>query len=331
MRSAVRIALVVAVAIVALPLPAYAHTLGPEFVSFFDRITPSVPVTVRVNQTADAPELEVVVRGGEELLIIGEQQEPFARIGPRGAFVSTSSPTWFLTENPNKNPPPSVSAQLPPVWKRVSQEPRFAYAEKRAEWPHDSPPEDVRRMGERATILTWSIPARYGQTPVEIQGHVDWVPSPPMMELPILLAAAFGWGVWRFVSARVPEIEPAARALALATVASLIVELTLMLIELGGRPPGTSRLAPELLVPGLALIAYSVRFLLRSNRAAILAAAGFGAYMFLFGLARFTSGVGTSTALRSALVIEMLLGLTLLFVGTWQGRLPEHRLGHRPV
>jgi hypothetical protein len=281
-------------------------------------------VTVRIVQTQAAPELEFRVTGREELVILGEKSEPLARIGPSGAFVNTRSPTWYSSQNPNKNPPRGVSADLPPAWKRISEKPELSYVELRAEWPHSGPPEDVRKIGERATILSWSIPATYGGRPVQIQGHVDWVPRPVMLELPILLMAALGWGVWRLVSGRAPQVAPAARAMALATAAGVIVELMLMLIDLAGRPSGQAlSLAPLLVAPGLILMAYLIRFVLRSEGAAILAAASFGAYIMVFAAVRLVRGIATSTTLRLALVTQMLLGITLLLVGIWYRRHPE--------
>jgi hypothetical protein len=318
-----RVALAVFALTATTPSPAYAHTLGPEFVSFFDRVTPSVPVTVRVNQTTAAPQLSVRVTGSEELTLIGAQQEPLARVGPRGAYANTRSPTWFLSKNPDKNPPETVGASMPPRWSRVAEEPELIYQESRAEWPHSAPPEDVKRIGERATIMEWRIPANYGGMPVEIQGHVDWIPRPLMLEIPILLMVAVGWLIVRFVAGRTPQVPAAARAMALGTGAGVIAEVVLMVIDLGSRSSaGVGRLAPLMMAPGLALVAYMVKFVLRSDRFAILGAAAFGGFIWLFAIARFLQGVGTSATVRLALVTEMILGLTLLVLGLWCLRRP---------
>jgi hypothetical protein len=319
-----RLALALCALVAGTPTPAYAHTLGPEFVSFFDRVTPSVPVTVQVAQTTGAPQLTVRVTGNDELTLIGEQQEPMARVGPRGAYANSRSPTWFLSKNPNKNPPETVDASMPPRWTRVTEEPELIYQESRAEWPHDSPPEDVRKIGDRTTIMDWRIPARYGGMPVEIQGHVDWIPRPLMLEIPILLMVAVGWLVVRFVAGRTPEVPAGARAMALGTGAGVIAEVFLLVIDLAGRPgDGVDRLAPLLITPGLALVAYMVKFVLRSDRFAILGSAAFGGYICLFAVARFLQGLANSTPVRLALVTEMALGLTLLVLGVWCLRHPD--------
>lgn len=318
-----RVVLAVLALLSATASPAYAHTLGPEFVSFFDRVTPSAPVTVQVNQTTAAPQLSVRVTGNDELTLIGAEREPLARVGPNGAYANTRSPTWYLSKNPNKNPPRTVGASMPPRWRRITEKPELIYQESRAEWPHSAPPEDVRQIGERTTIMEWRIPATYGGMPVEIQGHVDWIPRPLMLEIPILLMVAVGWLVVRLVASRTPQVPAAARAMALGTGAGVIAEVVLMVIDLGSRPSvGVGRLAPLLLAPGLILVAYMVKFVLRSDRFAILGTAAFGAFIWLFAIARLMQGLGTSVTVRLALVTEMILGLTLLALGLWCLRRP---------
>lgn len=299
---------------IAPPAPAEAHTLGPEFQSIFDRVTPASPVAVTISQTQEAPMLTVRLEGPETLQIIGQEQEPVARIQPDGSFENTRSPTLWLARNPNKNPPRSVGADLAPRWKPVSDEPEFSYPEPRAEWPHDQAPPDVLGMGRRTTIMNWSIPASYGGKEILIEGHVDWVPRPASLELPMLLLGALAWGVWRFVSARTPQLAGPARAIILATLAAVGIDVSLVVMEVIRGDPEMTGYSPLLVLPGLCLVAFVTRWIPRSRRLAMVTAVGFGIYLFTFSLTRFLSGTW-SFPIRMALATELFLAAVLLGTG----------------
>lgn len=159
------------------PTAAGAHVLGPEFVPVFDGISPpasSIRVTVRT--TGGAPELTIqVLRGVLEL--DGLAAEPFARVGDGGTFMNETAPTTLVARDPMATPRAHAEfAAGEPLWRRVSDGRELRYFESRAEWPGSAPPEEVRKRGKRAAILRWIVGGRLDGAPLQIYGHVDWVP-----------------------------------------------------------------------------------------------------------------------------------------------------------
>jgi hypothetical protein len=315
-RRAVIVAGVMAGLLMAMAARAEAHVLGPQFISLLDGVTPRFPIKVQLTPTQSAPILSTAVLGTGTLTIIGEQQEPFVRITPDGAFVNRRSPTLYAIGNPNKNPPRSVGADLKPSWSKVSDKPHYQYPERRAEWPHTGPPQDVLRIGRRTTLINWAIPATYDGTPLEIEGHVDWIPRPLDLEIPMVLLAVLGWFVWRLISARTGQVDPLVRGIVLATLAGLVVEGALVAGEILRRgDAGMGRFAPLLAFPALLLVGSRVRSVWRSEQAGVVVSTVFAAYLLTLSIVRFGVGTGTSFALRLGLATEMLLGVGLATVG----------------
>ncbi len=268
--------------------PAAAHTTGPQFPSVFDSISPPAPgAQVTVQSTQSAPYLTVRVRGAHTVEILGLEGEPFARIDPQGAFVNQRSPSLHLIEDPKKQPPRRRDQGAgPPDYKQTSPEPVFSYFDPRAEWPHSAPPEDARRLGERATVFRWEIPGRYDGQAITLKGHVDWVPGPLNIEfflLPIpLLFVALWW-----LEPRIKRFTgPLGRALAPVVIVALTIEGVRLLFEVVAAGEAFSRAAPLALGPGLVRVGIAARLLGRADRRGYRAALAFGAYLLVFGLLR---------------------------------------------
>lgn len=115
----------------------------PATVGFEVRILPGNQPAIYVNNTT-----------GKVLEIPGRRDEPFLRIGPRGAEQADPSGTFA----------PLGSA------------PRWAWVEPRAGWEGEDPPDNVLRSKTTVRLHTWGIAGTLDGGRIEMIGHIEWVP-----------------------------------------------------------------------------------------------------------------------------------------------------------
>jgi hypothetical protein len=160
-------------------------------VSALDSVRPQVAgLQIRL---LDGPIPALFVRNESDLrlLVRGREDEPFLRIGAGRVAANVRSPTYYLAGSQTiRSVPPRADATADPVWKRISDEPVWVFLEYRARVPKWN--QERAELGpERKTVLSWTTPAILDKEPMEISGHVEWVPprQPEGDDSP----AAFGW------------------------------------------------------------------------------------------------------------------------------------------
>jgi hypothetical protein len=309
--------LLAAIATLLAASPAQAHTVGPQFIPVFDGTAPPAPaVRVIVTVTGAAPQLTVRVKGADELALSGIDGEPFVRIGPQGGFLNEASPTAKLSRDagakrPLVTPAPASAPAAPPAparWKRITRKPELSWYELRAEWPGLQAPEGVRRANRRTSIYRWSIEGRLGEAPIQLFGHVDWVPRP--FDASLLIFAGV---VLVFLVALMPRPRPQRAARAGAVLAILGIGAQGAMLASDARS-GRGSAAALALVPAFAIAAYGAFLQWRQDRLGGAITATFGLWLLGFGTARLLGG-GTHSWLRAGLFAHVLLGAAL--AGAW--------------
>lgn len=123
----------------------------------------------------------------EVLEVLGAADEPFLRVGPQGVFANVMSPTYYSAGALTiKEVPAWADATAPPRWRRVSEQPVWAWLEYRAAVSPELQQRDLLGSSAR-TIQRWSSPMTLGGDPLGLQGRVRWVP--PETSVPVALAA----------------------------------------------------------------------------------------------------------------------------------------------
>jgi len=187
------------VGVVATAAPAAAHGaggLGPRnYRTEILSVRPRVPgLTIRPIDLGDR--LEVTNDSGEEVLILGYQDEPYLRVGPAGVFENEKSPAVYANRSrnlPNAPAPPGFDAKATPVWQRVSGGTTVQWHDHRAHWMGTQEPEFVQASpGRRHVVQDFDITMRRGGTTIVAHGQVLWIPGPspwPWLALALGLAA----------------------------------------------------------------------------------------------------------------------------------------------
>jgi hypothetical protein len=206
--------------------------------------------------------VEVVVVNGTdtEVLVPGYSDEPYLRIGPDGVWRNQNSPATYvnLDRFGLTSLPPGVDAEAEPEWEQISTEPQYVWHDHRTHWmaPNLLPPVVAADPSTSHTVAEWTVPLRYGDTDVAVDGVLTWSPPPspslvwPVYAVLVLLTAAAGFvfrsarplGVLMLVggaaalwhAAATPEPPASLGSHAGAVVAALLPAGTAVLVAVAG-------------------------------------------------------------------------------------------------
>src|SRR5215218_491880 len=182
-------------AVVLVAPPVGAHPLGGVQSSNYQArvlaVRPPVPgLTVAVVDAGSR--LRLVNTGPRDVVVLGYQFEPWLRVGPRGVFENSRSPTLQMAvpRRADSPPPAAVDPGGPAAWRQVDPGRSVTWHDHRAHWEADQPPAPVRRApgSPHVVIPEWTVRLRTGGRPVDVVGEVRWVPGPS--PLPWLAGAA---------------------------------------------------------------------------------------------------------------------------------------------
>ena len=140
---------------------------------------PATGVTVQVVSASVVPAIFVKNESPTPIVVLGEQGEPFARIGPKDGVteVNLKSPTWTLVQQAlGKTPSDEADPTAEPKWQQVAPTSAWNWLEFRAAAPKSDPPQPVIDAGKTVTVKTWSIPYLIGTKRGSIDGITEWVP-----------------------------------------------------------------------------------------------------------------------------------------------------------
>ena len=162
-----RTAFAVALAALAVAAPASAHQGNPDFLSEVGAIEPSRDgISVEILNRDDA--LLLHNTSGEDIVILGYEDEPYARLRADGTVeVNENSEAYYLDEDrfAKVDVPEGLDAETPPKWKAVSRSGRFEWHDHRAHWMGEGRPPQVTNPDERTKVFDWEVPTTVGGRP----------------------------------------------------------------------------------------------------------------------------------------------------------------------
>ncbi|HET6997653.1 MAG TPA: hypothetical protein VFI03_03605 [Solirubrobacterales bacterium] len=172
--------------------PALGHEGNPDFRSEIDSVRPSVPgVSFEVlNYDAD---MELVDRGGHEVVIYGYEGEPFARILRDGTVQKNQrSPATYLNVDRYAEAPVPKSAdpEAPPVWKTVDDSGTLRWHDHRMHYMATGTPPQVEDESKRTKVFDYEIPLRIDGRKGAIDGTLLWVGPADTSKTPFLIVGA---------------------------------------------------------------------------------------------------------------------------------------------
>ncbi|MDP8976824.1 MAG: hypothetical protein M3N28_10765 [Actinomycetota bacterium] len=199
-----RVLVTVAIAVVcliALSPPAAAHSAGggtdaTNFQTRFRALNPTVP-GLDIEVIENGSRVQLTNTTGEEVVVLGYQEEPYLRVGPDGLFENRRSPATYLNQDRQATTPVPGSAdpKADPKWEKISDGQVARWHDHRVHWMGEQDPPAVRRAPDRRHVVIpdWVIPIRMGDTTIQATGDLVWVPGPspwPWVALAVGLFAA---------------------------------------------------------------------------------------------------------------------------------------------
>jgi hypothetical protein len=173
------IAVAVALAALAAAAPATAHQGSPDFLSEVGAVEPALDgISVEVLNRDDRLLLHNTT--GEDVVVLGYEDEPYARIAADGTVeINENSEAYYLNEDryAKVDVPPGLDADTPPEWKEISRSGRFEWHDHRAHWMGEGRPPQVEDPDVRTKVFDWSVPLRVGDRPGAITGTLTWTPT----------------------------------------------------------------------------------------------------------------------------------------------------------
>jgi hypothetical protein len=338
-RAHVTVAIAYAAVLAFLPAPAApagavgsAGAAASNFATRLRAVTPRPPgVDVAVVEIGNR--MELVNRSRTDVVVLGYENEPYLRIGPRGVFENRRSPATYLNRNRQASVPvpESADATAPPDWRRISTERTARWFDHRVHWMGAINPPAVRREpAERHIIVPeWVVTFQYGDTPFEASGELVWEPSPsplPWLLLAVVPVGAvvllLGAAVWVRSRSWWPRpLAAGVAALIAVSGAGAVGRAWESAAETAGRVAELARSSP-LLLASWAVAAVAVVLLLGRRRAGLLATVLAAAGIAVFGGAAALSDLSRSqiaTVLpaglaRATVALSLGLGAALVVV-----------------
>ncbi|MGH9139431.1 MAG: hypothetical protein ACRD0G_20665 [Acidimicrobiales bacterium] len=276
--------------LVAAATPAAAHSVSgvgaTNYQTRLNAITPEVPgVEMRVIETGSRFELTNTT--GQDIIVLGYQDEPYLQVGPDGVFENRRSPAVYLNASRQGDTavPGSADPDADADWHKTSDGHVSRWHDHRIHWMGNQDPPQVRDDPGRTHVVIpeWTITMRMGDQTIEATGDLVWVPGPSPVPW-LVLAAALAAGV------ALLAVTPVwARALAVVLAAAAVIDIIHAVgigwAKAGGVGTKVGQLASGSFYALVAWIAAGIGvWLLARRKPEGLLAAGFaGAFITLFG------------------------------------------------
>jgi hypothetical protein len=210
--------------VLATAAPAVAHTVGGEdATNYRTRVLSLSPAVagVALRPIEHGDRLQLTNTTDEDVVVVGYEEEPYLRVGPRGVFENRRSPATYLnrTRLGSDAPPARADATAPPQWRRVSSGTTARWHDHRAHWMGNEPPPAVQRASDETHLIQrFTIELRTDGETLRARGDVYWIPPPSPWPW---IAVAVVFGVVIVIGARtrwsVPWVGGALAIVLLAT------------------------------------------------------------------------------------------------------------------
>ena len=250
-RGLLSVALMVLVFFASAP-PAEAHTISgisaTNYRSEILAVSPPDPnASVRLLELGRM--VKLTNRGTTDLVVLGYDSEPYLRVGPRGVFENTNSPTLYknrlTAEGSTPETPKSATAKASPTWKRTGGGTTVKWRDQRTRWEGPDAPSVTAAPDRRQVVVpSWSILLERGSSRLTVTGSIVYVPAPSLVPWAILtvvlllLTAAAGltdrWGPFLSAAVALLLAVDVVQSIASGLLTGDAIPIVLLKVLLGG-------------------------------------------------------------------------------------------------
>ena len=322
--------------ILCLAPPADAHTIGgvqpSNYRSELAPVSPPIEgVTMRLLDLGRR--VRLTSAAAAEIVVLGYSGEPYLRVGPRGVFENTHSPTVYINRPTTASSGSSTTTTLPlvadalapPAWRKVDTGRSVTWRDQRTRW-EGATPDAVRSTPDlRHVVRTWTLFLQEGNNTSTVVSRIEWVPPPnalPWVALAgglfaatLVIALTTSWAIGLAAAVAFLVANDIVHSFAVAMAAGDPLPLTIGKVLLGGFY-GTIAW-----VVGVV----SIRGLLARDDTSVLLAGIVGFFIALLGGATDAAGLGRSQLIfsfpfavaRAEVAVSLGVGLGLAAAAAW--------------
>ncbi|HVL84123.1 MAG TPA: hypothetical protein VM367_07555 [Pseudonocardia sp.] len=180
-----------------------------QFVASISETEPAPGVTLLALQGNPTPGLSIDNNGSSEVIVLGDEGEPYLRITPAGTEANALSRTWVTSQDPSAVAGRGLDPAAPPQWVPANAGSQYSIVLRRAEPEQDLA--ELYAIESPTVVREWTVSMIIDGRPVEIQGEttmtpVGYEPSVWWTVLyvvgAVLVAGAVMTGLWWFVARR---------------------------------------------------------------------------------------------------------------------------------
>jgi hypothetical protein len=168
--------LVVVLALLVFAAPALAHEGNPDFESLITGVQ-GVGDDLSAQVVNGDDSLLLINRGSQPVVVIGYEDEPYARLRPDGVVeVNENSTATYLNEDryQGSKVPAGVDPRAEPKWKVVARNGRFTFHDHRIHWMNENDPPKLADESKRQKVFDWKVPVQEGDAKGQIAGTLFW-------------------------------------------------------------------------------------------------------------------------------------------------------------
>ena len=151
----------------------YRPALG-QFTPSLANSEPMPGVTVQALPGNPTPALLVQNAGPDEVVVLGDEGEPFLKIAPSGTQANALSPTWAKQQDTSGQAGPKPDAKAPPQWIMVGANGQYSFVLDRA-----GPTGDLAalyKIDAPTVVSNWTVTLLRGSERVDVAGQTTLVP-----------------------------------------------------------------------------------------------------------------------------------------------------------
>ena len=176
-----------ATVVVLTPSPASAHGVGGiEPSNYRTRLLAVEPARpgIAVRAVDLGTRLELENTGNSDVVVLGDDSEPYLRVGPRGAFENVRSPATYRNrtrraDDTREPGPPEADPSARPRWRRIGDDPVVRWRDHRAYPTTTTDPPAVRDDPDHVHLVQqFQIEIVQRGHHSLVRGDVRWVPGP---------------------------------------------------------------------------------------------------------------------------------------------------------
>jgi len=160
-------------------------------------IVPAVP-GLEITTYGVAGGIRLENRSGQDVVVLGYDNEPYLRINDSGTFVNLNSRAAYTNQSPDANVevPERASADptAEPEWVQTSRRKYVRWHDHRSHWMGTQPPDAVVAAPSQRHVVYegWEIPLIVNSKPVTVTGDLVYIPPPSRTQWLLIALAVFG-------------------------------------------------------------------------------------------------------------------------------------------